>query len=74
MSSSLSFSDQTEIEESMSMNSYLVSPLEIKPMLSNGSCFTGFSLSHGVDDLRVKGGGIGPAMLNKNAIFTCCTC
>lgn len=32
-------------------------------MLSNGSCLTGLSLSHGVDDLRVKGGGKWAAMV-----------
>ncbi len=35
--------------------SRLVSPLETSPMLSNGSCLTGLSLSHGVEDLRVRG-------------------
>ena len=48
--------------------SYLVSPLETKPMLSSGSCLTGLSLSHGVDDLRVKGGGSGPAIFYRKAV------
>lgn len=47
---------------------YLVSPLETKPMLSNGSCLTGLSLSHGVDDLRVRGGGNGPAIFDSKAV------
>jgi hypothetical protein len=48
-------------------DSYLVSPLETKPMLSNGSCLTGLSLSHGVDDLRVKGGGSDPAIFDRKS-------
>lgn len=45
------------------LHSHLVSPFDTKPMLSSGSCLTGLSLSHGVEDLRVKGTGNWPAML-----------